>query len=318
MSTSQLESDIPAPAVSIVMPFRNKRPQLQARVAEIRAALIGYHIEIIAIDDGSIDGGTALLASQPGLHIVRLRRPFGQTAALAAGFDRARGRAVVTIDVDGQTDPRDIPAMLALLDGPCDLICGRRDKPRALPTRIGNWLISTLTSVYLRDYGCPLKIYRGSFLHEMRLYGDLYRFAPTLAFWQGARLTEYVVHERQVSGIGPGVGIRRIIGVLIDVITVAFITGYQTRPMQAIGRAAGTLLVLALGLATYLGYLKFWLGEDIGNRSITMLAVLLIVLAVQLLLMGLLAEMAARVYFETQNRPIYSVAEELNSSSHVE
>lgn len=309
----KIKTTASAPAVTIVMPFRNCRTLLLPRVAEISAALADYEHEIIAVDDGSIDGGAALLAGQAGLRVVRLRRAFGQTAALAAGFDRAQGQAVVTIDVDGQTNPGDIPAMLTLLDGPYDLICGRRDRPRSLPTRIGNWLISRITSVRLHDYGCPLKAYRTSFLHEMKLYGDLYRFAPTLAFWQGARLIEHEVSERLVPRIGPGVGIRRIIGVLIDVITVAFITGYQTRPMQVIGRAAGALLVLAIGLVSYLGYLKFWLGQDIGNRSITMLAVLLIVLAVQLFLIGLLAEMAARVYFETQNRPIYSVAEELNA-----
>lgn len=308
------QQSAPEPAVTIVMPFRNQRSQLLERVTEIANALADYEFEIVTVDDGSIDGGAAILANQPGLRIVRLRRPFGQTAALAAGFDHARGRVVVTIDAAGQTEPRDIPAMLQLMEGPYDLVCGRRDRPRSLPTRFGNWLISRVTGVSLHDYGCPLKAYRASFVREMKLYGDLYRFAPSLAYWQGARLSESEVRERQVAGIGPGVGLRRIIGVLIDVITVAFITGYQTRPMQAIGRAGGFLLGLALMLAGYLGYLKFWLDQDIGNRSITMLTVLLVVLGVQLLLIGLLAEMTSRVYFETQNRPIYSVVEELNDT----
>jgi glycosyltransferase involved in cell wall biosynthesis len=289
-----------------------------ARVEAIFAALEGYRYELIAVDDGSSDSGMAAIRARidagewHGVRAVQLRRSFGQSAALAAGFDRALGASVVTIDVDGQTDPADIPLLLGTLDTGLDLVSGWRYIPRSLPARIGNQLISAVTGVHLHDYGCPLKAYRADMLHELRLYGDMYRFAPALAFWQGARVSEVRVREHATQRVGRGAGLRRIVGILIDLFTVAFLMGYTARPMQAIGRVGGALLMLAGVLATYLAYVKLIVGQDIGSRPLTLLAALAVVLGVQLLGIGLLAELAMRVYYETQNKPIYAVREELN------
>jgi glycosyltransferase involved in cell wall biosynthesis len=298
------------------MPFHNRRGQIEARVAELMAALAGLPFELILVDDGSTDGGAAaierLAAGDRRVRLVRLRRSFGQSAALAAGFDRARGAAIVTIDADGQTDPADIPALLAPLQAELDMVSGRRDIPRSPPTRLGNWLISAISGVRLHDYGCPLKAYRSDLVHDLRLYGDLYRFAPALAFWQGGRVGEVTVRERPVARLGRGAGLRRIMGFLIDLLTVSFLLGFTARPMQAIGRLGGLLLLAGALLAGYLAFVKLALGQDIGNRALTTLAVLVAVLGVQLLAIGLLAELAMRVYYETQNKPIYAVREELN------
>lgn len=303
------------PEISIVLPFRNKRSQIAERCAEIFAALPDRQIELIAIDDGSIDGGAeqlrALALDDSRLRLVRLRRSFGQTAALAAGFDRARGAIIVTIDADRLTNPADIPLLLAALESGADIVSGWRDIPRALPTRIGNWLITKVTGVALHDYGCPLKAYRAELLHEMHLYGDMYRFAPAIATWHGAQVAEVVVREQPSTAVAAGSGLRRVIAVLLDLLTVRFLLGYQARPMQAIGRVAGVMFLFTMLLGVYLGYLKLFLGQDIGARPITALAALTAMLAGQLLVAGLLAELATRVYFESQQKLIYVVREEI-------
>ncbi|MDZ4719890.1 MAG: glycosyltransferase [Roseiflexaceae bacterium] len=303
------------PDISIVVPFRNLRGQIAKRCAEIFTALGEQRFELLAIDDGSIDGGIdelrELATHDPRLRLVRLRRSFGQTAALAAGFDRARGAVIVTIDADGQTNPADIAPLLAAIESGADIVSGWRDIPRSLPTQIGNALIVATTGVLLHDYGCPLKAYRAEVLHEMHLYGDLYRFAPAMATWHGAQVAEVLVREQPRSVAKPGSGLRRVIGILLDLLTVRFLLGYQARPLQAIGRVAGLMGLLAVLLGVYLGYLKLFLGEDIGARPLTALAVLTIMLAGQLLVAGLLAELATRVYFESQHKPIYVVREEI-------
>jgi hypothetical protein len=218
---------------------------------------------------------------------------------------------IVTIDADGQTNPADIVQLLAAIESGADIVSGWRDIPRSLPTRIGNALIAATTGVPLHDYGCPLKAYRAEVLREMHLYGDLYRFAPAMATWHGALVAEVVVREQPSSATKPGSGLRQVIGVLLDLLTVRFLLGYQARPMQAIGRVAGVLILLSMILGIYLGYLKLFLGQDIGARPLTALAALTVMLAGQLLVAGLLAELATRVYFESQHKPIYVVREEI-------
>lgn len=306
-----------APArTSVVLPFRNRRATIMARCGAILGVL-GPLDELLAVDDGSIDGGAAMLrdmaCADPRLRVIQLRRSFGQTAALAAGFDRASGDLVVTIDADQQTDPGDIALLRAAIDVGADVVSGRRDVPRSLPTRVGNAIISRVTGVALHDFGCPLKAYRADVLREMHLYGDMYRFAPAVATWHGAQVAEVMVREMPGHHIPPGAGLRRIVRVLIDLATVAFLRSYRARPMQAIGRFAGLLLALALLTSAYLAYLKLWLGEDIGQRVLTVLAVMAVMLAAQFLVTGLLAELAVRVYFESQGKPIYVVREEINA-----
>jgi glycosyltransferase involved in cell wall biosynthesis len=302
---------------TIVMPFHNQR----ARIASRTMAILQPSDELLAVDDGSIDGGTDMLrelaARDPRLRLIVLRRPFGQTAALAAGFDRAKGDVIVTIDANGQTDPADIATLLAEIVAGADLVSGRRDIPRSLPTQIGNALIARVTHVHLHDYGCPLKAYRAEVLREMRLYGDLYRLAPAVANWHGAKISEVPVRELPGHGVRPGTGLGRVAGVLIDLFTVAFMLNYRARPMQAIGRFAGILALSAVMLGSYLAYLRLIVGQDIGERPLLIMALLAAVLAAQLLVTGLLAELATRVYYESQNKTIYVVREEIGFEEHI-
>jgi glycosyltransferase involved in cell wall biosynthesis len=318
MTTADTTAVKPTRDLTVVMPFRNRRPLLAARYRDLTAALAPYTYEIIAVDDGSIDGGFTELATlaeaDPRLRVVRLRRHFGQTAALAAGFDRSRGRVVVTIDADGQTDPADIPLLLERIAGGDDIVSGRRDIPRALPTRIGNRLISAVTGVRLHDYGCPLKAYRAEVVRELRLYGDLYRLAPAIASWQGVQVGEVLVRERRVPQIGPGAGLRRIAGLLIDLITVRFVLSYTARPMQGFGRIGALLLGAGGALAIYLAFVRLWAGIDIGERPLLLLTAMLALLGVQFVVLGLLAELVVRIYFEAQQKPIYTVREEIEAS----
>ncbi len=307
---------LPPPTLTVVLPFSNRRTQIEARYSEITAALTGMQYEIIAVDDGSIDGGFTLLRDlahlDPRLRIVRLRRPFGLTAALAAGMDRANGTMVVTLDADGLTDPQDIPAMLDSLAAGADLVCGRRDVPRSLPTRIGNWLISRVTGVPLHDYGCPLKAYNTSIVREMKLYGDSYRLAPALASWHGARIAEVPVRERPSPFARQGAGFLRVLQVLFDLITAHFMLKYTARPMHAFGLIGGILIGAAALLGAILAFVKVG-GEDVGDRPLLLLALLVGVVGIQLLVLGLLAELMTRVYYEVRSKPIYAVREEVNA-----
>jgi glycosyltransferase involved in cell wall biosynthesis len=305
------------PEITVVVPLQNRHQSIARRIAEIGAALEGRRYEIVAVDDGSIDGSfeqlRSLAEADERMRVVQLRRPFGRTAALAAGFERARGTAVVTIDAEGQTDPRDIPALLAALDAGNDIASGRRDIPRSLPTRIGNTLISRTTRLALHDYGCPLKAYRTDVVRELRLYGDLYRLAPAIAAWQGVRVSEVPVREHVVPEARPGTGLGRVLRVLLDLLTVRFLLGYTARPMQAFGRVALLLLGGAAAICLYLVLLKIGFGHDIGERPLLLLAAMLALIGVQFLALGLLAELQVRVYYETQRKPIYAVREEIGA-----
>jgi glycosyltransferase involved in cell wall biosynthesis len=305
------------PDITIVLPLQNRRVSIARRVGEIGVALAGRRYEIIAVDDSSIDGSfealRSLAAADERIHAVQLRRPFGRTAALAAGFERARGTAVVTIDAEGQSDPQDIPALLATLDAGNDIAAGRRDIPRSLPTRLGNALISRVTRLPLHDYGCPLKAYRTDVVRELRLYGDLYRLAPAIAAWQGVRVAEVPVREHVVPEARPGSGLGRVLRVLLDLLTVRFLLGYTARPMQAFGRVALVLLGGAVVICLYLALLKIGFGQDIGERPLLLLAAMLALIGVQFLALGLLAELQVRVYYETQQKPIYAVREEIGA-----
>jgi glycosyltransferase involved in cell wall biosynthesis len=311
-----------APLITVVVPVRNRRASIGARIRQVGAALAGHSYEIIAVDDGSIDGTfealRELAACDPRLRAVQLRRPFGRTAALAAGFERARGAAVVTLDAEGQTNPADVPRLLAKLDEGFDIVSGRRDIPRSLPTRLGNWLISRATRLRLHDYGCPIKAYRADVIAELRLYGDLYRLAPAIASWRGVRVAEAEVHEHLVPEVGPGAGLRRVLAVLLDTITVRFLLGYTARPMQGFGRVGGALLAAGVLLAGYLAVVRLGFGQDIGERPLLLLAALLGLLGAQLLALGLLAELLVRVYYEAQRKPIYAVREEIGAEEEGE
>ncbi len=304
--------------LSVIMPVHNQRAHTLARVDAIAAALHGRRFELIVVDDGSIDGTFAALAAHvagaPWLAVVALRRSFGVSAALAAGFDRARGAVIVTIDGAGQTVPGDIPRLLAAVEAGADVVSGRRDIPRALPTKIGNWLISRVTRVTLHDYGCPLKAYRAEVIERMQLYGDLYRLAPAIAYRHGAQVTEVQVREQQVPTIGPGVGLRRVLSILLDLVTARFLLGYLGRPMQLFGRFGLVAAASGLLIGLVLTLLKYGTGIDIGQRSSLWLAMLLLFIGAQSLALGLLAELLTRIYYEAGRRQIYAVRDELNAN----
>jgi glycosyltransferase involved in cell wall biosynthesis len=251
--------------------------------------------------------------------VVRLRRNFGQTAAFSAGFDRARGDVVVTLDADLQNDPADIPRLLAQIEQGYDVVSGwRKDRQdrfldRRLPSVVANRLISWVTGVYLHDYGCSLKAYRREVLADVRIYGELHRFLPALAYGMGARVTEIEVshHPRQFGR--SKYGISRTIRVLLDLLAVKFLLSYSTRPIHIFGLAGLLSLIFGGGLLAYLGIVRIILGQDIGDRPLVLLAILLTMLGVQLITSGLLAELVTRTYHEAQGKPIYTVREELGN-----
>ena len=327
-----MEKLVPVLDLSVVMPVYNEAGNLPALHAELTEVLgrMGVSYEILAVDDGSTDGSLEVLrrlqAEDPHLRIVRFRRNFGQTAAFAAGFDHARGRVVVTIDADGQNDPADIPRLLELMEeGEYDIVSGwrqNRKEPfltRRLPSMVANRLISQTTGVRLHDYGCSLKAYRAEVVKNVHLYGELHRFIPALAGWMGVRVAEVPVNDRPRTYGRSKYGISRTVRVLLDLFTVTYLLSFSSRPMQlfgliglGLGGAGGLIGLYLAGAKIFHGLLEGPEGfraYRIGTSPWLMLAVLLIVLGVQFIVLGLLAEVITRTYHEAQNKPIYVVRE---------
>ncbi|MFN8464688.1 MAG: glycosyltransferase family 2 protein [Caldilineaceae bacterium] len=317
----------PSPRISIVIPLYNEEESIPALWEGLDKAIANYGkpAEVIIIDDGSKDRSFALLseiaARDPRFTIIRFRRNFGQTAGFAAGFAQARGDVVITMDADLQNDPMDIPKLMAKVDEGYDIVSGwRKDRQdrfidRKLPSMMANRLISNVTDVRLHDYGCSLKAYRRDVLQHVHLYGELHRFIPALASQVGATVTEVPVNHRARQFGRSKYGISRTIRVMLDLITVWFLGTYSTRPIHVFGTlglasAAGGILI---GL--FLTFLKIFFHENIGNRPLLLLAVLLVVIGVQLITMGLLGEMITRTYYESQNKPIYVVREIVNDKT---
>lgn len=309
------------PAVSVVVPMYNEVESLPDLIEAITSTLSCSQInyEIILVDDGSTDGSAQLLKQQaqtrPDLTAVLLRRNYGQTAAMAAGFNYARGKAIVTLDGDLQNDPADIPLLLAKLAEGYDLVSGWRQKrqdaalTRLLPSKIANWLIGRITGVKLHDYGCSLKAYRSELVADMHLYGELHRFLPALAYIEGARITELPVRHHARRYGRSKYGLWRTFRVLMDLLTIFFMKTFLTRPMHVFGMFGLFSMVSGTLLGIYLTFVKLVEGKSIGNRPLLILAVLLLVTGVQLFCFGLLAELLMRTYHESQGRPIYRVRE---------
>ena len=313
--------------LSVVVPVFNEEESLEVLHQRLTEALadLGRDYELIFVDDGSSDSSFAVMqrlrASDERLRVVRLRRNYGQTAAFSAGFDRARGEVVVTLDADLQNDPADIPRLLAEYERGYDVVSGwRKDRQdrfldRRLPSILANRLISWGTGVHLHDYGCSLKAYRREVLDDVQLYGELHRFLPALAHGMGARVTEIEVahHARQFGR--SKYGISRTIRVLLDLLVVKFLLSYSTRPIHIFGLAGLASFVVGGALLAYLALVKVFLGQDIGDRPLVLLAILLTMLGVQLITSGLLAELVIRTYHEAQGKPVYTVREELGSGA---
>jgi glycosyltransferase involved in cell wall biosynthesis len=315
------------PEVSVVVPIYNEVesiPHLLETIAStLQESQISY--EIICVDDGSQDGSVELLKQQAqerkDLRAVVLRRNYGQTAAMAAGFDYAQGHVVITLDGDLQNDPIDIPNLLAKLNEGYDLVSGWRKQrqdaalTRLLPSKIANLLIGKVTGVKLHDYGCSLKAYRKELVSDMKLYGELHRFLPALAFIEGARITELPVrhHARRFGHSKYGLG--RTFRVLMDLMTIFFMKKFLTRPMHVFGLFGLIAMALGISLGFFLIFLKFGVGQSIGDRPLLILTVVLFLTGVQLFSFGLLAELGMRTYHESQGRPVYRVREVIDSGT---
>ncbi|OCR00904.1 glycosyl transferase [Oscillatoriales cyanobacterium USR001] len=309
------------PDVSIVIPIYNEVESLPHLIEAIASSLhtTNFTYEIICVDDGSQDGSPQLLKeianSRKDLRAVILRRNYGQTAAMSAGFNHAQGKVIITIDGDLQNDPADIPMLIAKLDEGYDLVSGWRQKrqdnsiSRLLPSKLANMLISRVTGVNLHDYGCSLKAYRGELAADLNLYGELHRFLPALAFIEGARISEVPVRHYARRYGKSKYGIWRTFRVLMDLLTITFMKKFLTRPMHVFGLLGMISMLIGIGLGIYLTVLKLGLGEIIGNRPLLILAVVLLLAGVQLFSFGLLAEILMRTYHESQGKPIYRVRE---------
>jgi glycosyltransferase involved in cell wall biosynthesis len=310
-----------APELSIVIPVHNESPNIKDLYDELTQTLVEYgrSYELIIVDDGSTDDSFEKLASlhsrDPHLRVIRFRRNFGQTAAFAAGFAHARGRLVVTSDGDLQNDPRDIPAMVKLIEAGNDIVCGwRKDRKdtfvnRRLPSILANKLISWATGVDLHDYGCSLKVFRAEVVKPLRLYGEMHRFLPAIASQFGVKIDEVVVNHRPRRAGETKYGIGRTIRVLLDLATVKFLLSYSTRPLQIFGLIGLITGSVGMLITAYLAYIRLFTTQGIGDRPLLLLGVMLIFIGVQLLTFGLLAEVLARTYYESQDKPTYVIRE---------
>lgn len=307
------------PDISIVIPVYNEEetiPHLHDALADALESL-EHSWEVILVNDGSSDAGAEKLdevaRADNRFVAIHLRRNFGQTPAMSAGFDHARGDVIVAMDADLQNDPADIPKLLAKMAEGFDVVSGwRKDRKdrwltRILPSKLANELISTVTGVRLHDYGCSLKAYRREILDDVQLYGEMHRFIPALAYWAGAEIAEVEVTHHPRKWGSSKYGLSRTARVFLDLLTVKFLLSYATRPIQVFGKwglASGTLgFVLALWLTVQ----KLVYGMEIGSRPALLLAVLLILVGFQFITMGLLAELQARTYYEAQDKPIYAI-----------
>jgi len=305
-------------ALSIVVPVYNEEESLPFLVNQLLEVLqpMEEPFELVLVNDGSSDKSAEVIRKLslkvPELVGVLLRKNYGQTAAMAAGFDISSGDIVVTLDGDLQNDPADIPILVNKIRDGFDLVSGWRYRrqdaaiSRKLPSKIANRLIGKVTGVRLNDYGCSLKAYRKEVLTDMRLYGELHRFLPVLANIEGARITEVKVNHRARKFGSSKYGIDRTFRVLMDLLTVWFMNRFLTRPMYVFGFGGILAIIGSFITSLYLLTIKL-LGEDIGNRPLLLFALLLAVTGVQLFGFGLLGELQIRTYHESQNRPIYRV-----------
>lgn len=309
--------------LSIVIPLFNERDNLGPLHEELARVLPGLasSYEMLFVDDGSTDCSAEVLrrlkAADAHIRVLRLARNSGQTAALACGLHNAAGEVVVALDGDGENDPADIPRLLAKLGEGYDLVSGWRTErwkgarlTRRLPSVAANRLISWMTGVRLHDYGCTLKAYRRELAQRLMLYGEMHRFVPAIAAEQGARIGEVEVNFRPrragSSKYGPG----RIVRTFLDLLTVKFLSGYSTRPIQVFGAIGLFLTIIGAVWTGILVFEKIVLGYELHNRPALLLAVLLLIVGVQFISLGLLGEMLARTYHESQGKPIYVIKEQ--------
>jgi glycosyltransferase involved in cell wall biosynthesis len=324
LSSVQTEPDAgPAPELSVVVAVYNEEESVAPLYAALTTTLDGLAMpyELIFVDDGSDDGTypelLRIATADPRARVVRFRRNFGQTAAMAAGFDHALGRVIVAMDGDLQNDPCDIPRLLEKLDEGYDIVSGwRRERAdnasRTLPSRLANWLIGHVTGIRLHDSGCSLKAYRAEVVKDLRLYGEMHRLIPALAHQVGASMCEIEVHHHARRYGKSKYGFRRTIKVLLDLLTVKFFSSFSTKPIYVFGGTGVLFCFLGSLAAAATLYQKYVDGVWVHNNPLLLVAVFLFLVGVNLLLLGLIAEMLVRTYHESQAKPIYWVRERIN------
>jgi dolichol-phosphate mannosyltransferase len=322
--TSEREKPRRAAKISIVIPIFNE----EDNVKPLRAALektistLEREVEVILVDDGSTDGSRKqlerLASSDPRFKVITFARNCGQTAAMMAGIDAAQGDVIVPMDGDLQNDPTDIPRLLAKMEEGFDVVSGwRRDRQddallRNLPSRLANLLISWLSGLTLHDYGCTLKAYRADLLRGFRLYGEMHRFIPIYAAWQGGRVVEIpVAHHPRRAGKSK-YGLERVFKVVLDLLLVKFLTRYETKPIYVFGGAAVAFFALGFLAGIYALWLKYADGITFIQTPLPLLVSLCAITGTMCILMGLLAELMVRIYFESQNKRIYDVKHRIN------
>lgn len=311
------------PDISVFLPVFNEEPNLRPLHAKMMDALaaLGRTAEIIYVDDGSSDGSLEVLreiaANDARVRVIALRRNYGQTAAMSAGIDAARGRVLIPMDADLQNDPADIRRLLEKLDEGYDVVSGwrkdRQDKAitRKFPSMLANRLISWIGGVPLHDYGCSLKAYRRDSLADVRLYGEMHRFIPIYASWAGARVTELPVdHHARTMGVSK-YGLSRTLKVVFDLVTIKFMASYQTKPIYVFGTFGMLAFAISFIAGLWAVFLKFFEGVSFILTPLPVLAIVMFAVAVQFFLMGLLAEMQVRTYHESQAKAIYAVRERI-------
>jgi len=308
----------PEPSLSVVLPVLNEQDSLEPLHGSLSAVLkrLDRSYEVIYVDDGSTDDSWSTLrrlaAGDAHIRIVRLRRNFGQTAALAAGFAHARFPIVITLDADGQNDPADIPRLLAALGDEKDVVCGwrrRRREPwltRRLPSVVANRMIRALTGVALHDFGCTLRAYRRTILADVNLYGDMHRYLPVLTAWVGARIGEVEVNHRARAAGKSKYGLLRVSRVLVDLITIKFIGDFSTRPNSVFGGFGLVSLLLAAAAFAVTAYRALVLGR-VEATPLIFLMVIFFLVGVLAILIGFLAEIVIRGLYETQRKPAFYV-----------
>ena len=304
--------------ISIIIPVFNEGESIGYLLDEVLNVMQNNKLncELIVVNDGSNDNTSIVLdeltIKVKELSVISLRKNYGQTAAMAAGFDNSKGEIVITLDGDLQNDPNDIPKLISHINEGYDLICGwryeRKDKliSRRIPSKIANKLIANVTGLKLHDYGCSLKAFKKEIVDDIKLYGELHRFLPVLANIEGAKIKEIKVNHRSRKYGSSKYGIDRTFRVLMDLLTVWFMTKFLTRPMYGFGFFGIVSILISFAMTSYLFIIKL-LGNDIGNRPMLMFALILGIAGVQLFSFGLLGELLIRTYHESQNRPIYRI-----------
>ena len=312
-----------APELSLFLPVLDEEENLRPMHAKIRSALdaLGKTAEVIYVDDGSTDKSLSILkeiaAEDDRVRVVALRRNYGQTAAMSAGIDAARGEILIPMDADLQNDPADIARLLEKLDEGFDVVSGwrknRQDKliSRKIPSQIANRIISAIGGVHLHDYGCSLKAYRRDVLQDVKLYGEMHRFIPIYASWSGARVTEIPVdHHARTMGKSK-YGISRTIKVVFDLITIKFMASYQTKPLYVFGSFGLIAFLLSMVSGVWSIILKIFYGTSFILTPLPLITIVMLAISVQFFLMGLLAELLVRTYHESQDKAIYAVREKI-------